>query len=276
MSASLELPPPLVRSLLLSMELAGHDAAGLFQRLSKMKQRAAWDLFITALESFFATEGSLETQRLMQLHATRTPEVAVAAELLGDLRQTYVVLLEAITEQGILAARWKPGATGGLVVHLELGKTHRPSMVFFQSCAWFLAALPRARGLPDARVLSAHVTERELQCLVMFPREKANGLLLPLGEGLERTLGQAILRQEEPRGEARPSLPTPHDLQSRFGLTRAEARVVRRLAEGSSIKRIAEELRVSPETARTHAKRAMQKTDTHRQAELVSLVLQTR
>ena len=37
--------------------------------------------------------------------------------------------------------------------------------------------------------------------------------------------------------------------------------------------RIAEELKVSPETARTHAKRSMQKTDTHRQAELVSLVL---
>jgi DNA-binding CsgD family transcriptional regulator len=63
-------------------------------------------------------------------------------------------------------------------------------------------------------------------------------------------------------------------LQQRFGLTRGEARVVRRLAEGRSIKRIAEELRVSPETARTHAKRAMQKTNTHRQAELVSLVLQ--
>ena len=39
------------------------------------------------------------------------------------------------------------------------------------------------------------------------------------------------------------------------------------------IRRIAEEFDVSLETARTHAKRAMQKTDTNRQAELVSLVL---
>ena len=54
---------------------------------------------------------------------------------------------------------------------------------------------------------------------------------------------------------------------------RAEAGVVRRLAEGESMKDIAQALEVSLETARTHAKRAMHKTDTHRQAELVSLVL---
>lgn len=270
------LPPPLVRSLLLSMELAGHDAAGVLQRLPRTTQRAAWEEFVTALEAYFAVEGGAATQRLMQLHATRSPEVLAAMELLGDLRQTFVMLLEAAADQGVVTVRWRPGATGGLVVQLELARGYRPSMVFFQACAWFLAALPRARGLPDARVLSAHVTERELQCLVMFPRE-TGGLRLVHPEASLRTLGRELLRLEETARVARQQLlPTPQVLQSRFGLTRAEARVVRRLAEGSSIKTIAEELRVSPETARTHAKRAMQKTDTHRQAELVSLVLQTR
>ncbi len=55
--------------------------------------------------------------------------------------------------------------------------------------------------------------------------------------------------------------------------TPALGRVVRRLGSGLSISEIARELGVGTETIRTHTKRAMQKTDTHRQAELVALVL---
>jgi DNA-binding CsgD family transcriptional regulator len=83
-----------------------------------------------------------------------------------------------------------------------------------------------------------------------------------------------VFQEEGTPVPSRRAVPSSQAIEQRFGLTRGEARVVRRLAEGRSIKRIAEELHVSPETARTHAKRAMQKTDTHRQAELVSLVLQ--
>jgi len=62
-------------------------------------------------------------------------------------------------------------------------------------------------------------------------------------------------------------------LEERFHLTRAEGRVVRRLVAGRSLHDIAKELGVGTETVRTHTKRAMAKTDTHRQAELVALVL---
>lgn len=265
------LPPPLVRSLLLSMDLCGHDAAAVLERLAKV--RPPWDAFIAALETFFSLEGAAQTQRLMQVHATRSPEVLAVTELLADLRQTYLALLDVAAEQGVVTVAAAPGTSGGLQVRLELAKGNRPSMVFFQACAWFLAAVPRARGLPDARVLSVRVTERDLHCLVMLPRE-TSALRLVHSDPRVRELSRELVRTETAPRVARQQLPTPQALQQRFGLTRAEARVVRRLVEGSSIKRIAEELRVSTETARTHAKRAMQKTDTHRQAELVSLVLQ--
>ncbi len=86
-----------------------------------------------------------------------------------------------------------------------------------------------------------------------------------------RVLARELFRSAETQPPR--STPSSQTLQGRFGLTLAEARVVRRLAEGESMKHIALALEVSLDTARTHAKRAMQKTDTHRQAELVSLVL---
>jgi len=66
---------------------------------------------------------------------------------------------------------------------------------------------------------------------------------------------------------------SPSRLRVRFGLTATEARVVVALTRGAPPRRIAEELEVSESTVKTHLKRIGQKTDTHRQADLVRLVL---
>jgi DNA-binding CsgD family transcriptional regulator/PAS domain-containing protein len=58
-----------------------------------------------------------------------------------------------------------------------------------------------------------------------------------------------------------------------FGLTPAEARVAVRIAQGKDFCQAARELGVEPETARTQLKRVFAKTRTHRQADLVRLVL---
>jgi DNA-binding NarL/FixJ family response regulator len=58
-----------------------------------------------------------------------------------------------------------------------------------------------------------------------------------------------------------------------YGLTKAEARVTQRLAQGHSVEEIADDLAVHRNTVRAHLKQAFQKTGTSRQAELVSLVL---
>jgi DNA-binding CsgD family transcriptional regulator len=58
-------------------------------------------------------------------------------------------------------------------------------------------------------------------------------------------------------------------LRKLYGLTRGEAALATVLLKGKSIDEAAEELFISPHTARTHLKRIFMKTDTHRQTELV-------
>lgn len=58
-----------------------------------------------------------------------------------------------------------------------------------------------------------------------------------------------------------------------YGLTRTEARLACELAHGTGIEDAAASLAMGVGTARTHLKQILQKTDTHRQAELVRLML---
>ena len=59
-----------------------------------------------------------------------------------------------------------------------------------------------------------------------------------------------------------------------FGLTLREAQIVDGLCRGYSIRDIATELRVVPETVRFHLKSVFEKTGAHRQAEVVALFAQ--
>lgn len=59
----------------------------------------------------------------------------------------------------------------------------------------------------------------------------------------------------------------------RFGLTAAEAAVAAAIVHGHGLQAVAEELGVSLSTVRTHQQHIFQKTQTHRQAELVRLLL---
>ncbi|MFN3914951.1 MAG: helix-turn-helix transcriptional regulator [Aquabacterium sp.] len=67
------------------------------------------------------------------------------------------------------------------------------------------------------------------------------------------------------------SLDVTH-LRELFGLTRAEATVAAALGRGRSLEDIATDLNVSIGTVRTHLKRSLAKTGTHRQAQLVALM----
>lgn len=80
----------------------------------------------------------------------------------------------------------------------------------------------------------------------------------------------AMLAVYEPGADARLD---PFLLQTTFDLTPAEARVAASLVSGLTVKRIAQELQVSPSTIRTHLNNILQKTGTHRQAELVRVLL---
>ena len=62
-------------------------------------------------------------------------------------------------------------------------------------------------------------------------------------------------------------------LKDRFNLTPAEARVVVRLVAGVSLRPCAKALDIQYETVRAHLKSVFRKTGTHRQVELVLLVI---
>ena len=62
-------------------------------------------------------------------------------------------------------------------------------------------------------------------------------------------------------------------LRSHFGLTQAEARLALHLVAGETLRCAAVKLSISYETARSQLKSIFKKTRTHRQAELVIVVL---
>ncbi len=92
--------------------------------------------------------------------------------------------------------------------------------------------------------------------------------VLPLPSGLcARRL--VMLRVADPQAR----VPHAKGVAVRFGLTPAEAAVTVALCRGASVADYAVETGISLHTARTLLRSAMAKTDTHRQAELVSRVL---
>lgn len=67
--------------------------------------------------------------------------------------------------------------------------------------------------------------------------------------------------------------PAPQDLLTQiYKLTRKEAMLAAKLAEGQSLRTAAEELRITYETARTHLRSIFGKTGTSRQSELILLI----
>ena len=68
-------------------------------------------------------------------------------------------------------------------------------------------------------------------------------------------------------------IPHEPDLQALFGLTPAEARLTRLLAQGASLGEAADLLGVREATVRSRLKSVFLKTGTHRQAELIGVVL---
>jgi DNA-binding CsgD family transcriptional regulator len=81
---------------------------------------------------------------------------------------------------------------------------------------------------------------------------------------------RALVVVVDPNDDSRPSADL---LRKLFGLTIAEADVARLVAGGHGLNPIADELALSMATVKTHLQRIFTKTDTHRQAELVRLLM---
>ncbi len=72
--------------------------------------------------------------------------------------------------------------------------------------------------------------------------------------------------------EARAEAASPAVLRETFGLTKAEAGVAARAANGEGVPALAAALAISEGTARLHLHRVFEKTGVHRQAELAAVL----
>jgi len=104
-------------------------------------------------------------------------------------------------------------------------------------------------------------------------KKSFEALAVPLGRGNSLNghgCGRVVLFITDPEREASP--PTEW-LRQLYDLTCAEARLAVALANGASLTEAAEQFHVARNTVRTHLQRAMNKTGTCRQGELIRLVM---
>jgi DNA-binding CsgD family transcriptional regulator len=95
--------------------------------------------------------------------------------------------------------------------------------------------------------------------------------VLPFSPTTENMSGaRALVVLVDPEQQREPSTQL---LRRVYGLTNAEADVALRVLRGDGLKPICEELSLSMATVKTHLQHVFDKTDTHRQAELVRLLL---
>ena len=116
---------------------------------------------------------------------------------------------------------------------------------------------------PPPRVSPVLLPRAERRPIVACPLRLAT-----LGD--DRTLPCVIIViLIDPEARMRPSTAR---LRTCFGLTAAEARMAIHLMSGKPLGAVARDLRVSKQTVRTQLKALFEKTDVHRQAELLTLL----
>ncbi|MCZ8380666.1 helix-turn-helix transcriptional regulator [Mycobacterium sp. CPCC 205372] len=97
--------------------------------------------------------------------------------------------------------------------------------------------------------------------------------ILPLGKerrGEQHTEPAALVTITDPDAEP---VPQPQLWHRLYGFTKTESEVASQVMQGASPRDIASELCVSLSTVRTHLQHIFEKTKTHRQGELVRLLL---
>jgi DNA-binding CsgD family transcriptional regulator/PAS domain-containing protein len=210
-------------------------------------------------------------QRALRLHL-RLAEVdmrrAASAELLDRLSQAALlvdaaarVLFANRAAEDILAdcSGLHRGADGTLYNGRQ-GETSRLHKLVAH------AAARDAPGLDPAgdRVRLSRGEARTPLTVLVIPLRAATDWLAP-------RCPVAMLFINDPE---RPNNPTAERLQKVFGLTRTEAAVAMEVLNGHGLQAAATALGVAPVTVRTHLTAVFGKTGTHRQAELVRVLLQ--
>ncbi|MEW6430196.1 MAG: LuxR C-terminal-related transcriptional regulator [Myxococcota bacterium] len=269
-----------MRTLLQAIARCGHEPlrfvnGGLasLRELPHPRAAVAWDELVDVLERFTEARGRGELNRVAAAFAELHPAPRLLAGYLLPPRLFFRTLGTALGTAACCPVSVREVNGRVFELGLELQPHWRPSQLFFEVYGAAMAALPDVVGFARSKVEVVAVSPRQGRYRVTAG--SLSGLSLQATEAQLAAIAAmvATLSGHARRASPRAAVPDVATLEERFELTRAEARVARRLAMGRSLKHIAKDLGISPETARTHAKRAMQKTQTHRQAELVAVVL---
>ncbi|MCB9635881.1 MAG: helix-turn-helix transcriptional regulator [Sandaracinus sp.] len=216
-------------------------------------------------------------------HVASFPLYTTLATTLSRPTTTYRVLLSILTVVTPVELSRLELVASTLSAELRLPGAATPSRAFFEALGATVRALPTLYGRSEALVRSEYDDmsgryDAELGDVEIRrgspTREAATSLLEALGT-FDRVTRGAILAQildllDEPERRSSTLL-----LQERLALTRTEARVASRLADGRPVGHIAVELGMAEATVRTHLRNIFRKTGASRQAELVALVHRT-
>lgn len=140
------------------------------------------------------------------------------------------------------------------------------------------ATMTLHRSITDA-IRTSGATATRAGSATPLPRPSLRPPLSALAAPISPIRREFALADREPAAivfvtdREQPSEVSCEALKSTYGLTAAEARVTQGLAEGRDLAAVAATLHISSGTARNHLKQVYAKTDTHRQSELVRLVL---
>lgn len=209
---------------------------------------------------------------ILQQFSLRLNEVASLAQLAGRFTLSTVAnsfdqigkAVVAIDETGrFIHANAAAQQLLGAAIHVVGGR-----LMFRDrhAAAEYSKVIERLRGLREGKILCASP--------IIVRRENATPLvirILPVDGAAKSPFlsARALLLLNEIRG------PAKSDWQAfsrAFGLTPAEARLAVLLAIGDSLENAAAALGITRETARSRIKSIFQKTDTHRQGQLVALL----
>lgn len=185
----------------------------------------------------------------------------------------YACAVIAVSEDGKLVcanrsgdALLREGAGLGLVAGRVVSKSHGDQDKLDAAIA---RAAKQARLVP---LLAAVNPAKSHLSMARRGHAALSVLITPLRLGLQLLEQPVVLLIA--RDPEQPS-PDVEALMELFGLTRAEAVVAGRIAEGLTAESVARELHVTINTVRTQLRRALLKTATERQAELAAVVLRS-
>lgn len=224
-----------------------------------------FDLMLASIEARIA-----QTRRMRALHRTQESGAAAASAGKPVIGMTAEVL--DLLSFGVLLAERQ----GKVVFANACARTvaeETDSLSFRDRLRAGTADLTRQLRAHVADVAEAAACGGDIMRGMAVPRRDGGGEIMLVICSLSGREGRLPMAAIFISDSARRTAPPEHMLASLFGLTPAEAQVAQGLVSGRRSADIARELKISQTTVAFHLRNLFEKTGTHRQVDLVALIM---